>query len=92
MRKKRDFECSMVVIARGAGLSMSETADVLKFSHAITSRIYTTVNDLKKEERAKFKSSPQSPDFNSMEYLWELAGTRDHGSVANKSAVCDVII
>lgn len=53
MRKKRDFECSMVVSARGAGLSRSETADVLKFSHAITSRIYTAVNDLKKKKRVK---------------------------------------
>lgn len=50
MRKKRDFECSMVVSARGAGLSMSETADVLKFSHAIASRIYTAVNDIKKKK------------------------------------------
>lgn len=53
MRKKGDFECSMVVSARGAGLSRSETADELKFSHAITSRIYTAVNDLKKKKRVK---------------------------------------
>lgn len=57
MRKKRDFECSMVVSARGAGLSMSETADVLKFSHAIASRIYTAVNDIKKKRKRKGPSS-----------------------------------
>lgn len=42
----------MVVSARGAGLSMSETADVLKFSHAIASRIYTAVNDIKKKKES----------------------------------------
>lgn len=59
MRKKGDFECSMVVSARGAGLSRSETADELKFSHAITSRIYTAVNDLKKKKKKRVKGQVQ---------------------------------
>ena len=35
-----DFECGMVVGARWAGLSISETADLLGFSHTIISRVY----------------------------------------------------
>ncbi len=35
-----DFECSMVVGARRAGLSISETADLLGFSCATISRVY----------------------------------------------------
>ena len=35
-----DFECGMVVGARRAGLSISETADVLGFSHTTISRVY----------------------------------------------------
>ncbi len=35
-----DFECGMVVVARRAGLSVSETADLLGFSHTTISRVY----------------------------------------------------
>ncbi len=35
-----DFECVMVVGARRAGLSISETADLLGFSHTTISRVY----------------------------------------------------
>ncbi len=35
-----DCECGMVVGARQAGLSISETADLLGFSHATSSRVY----------------------------------------------------
>ncbi len=35
-----DFEHGMVVGARRAGLSISETADLLGFSHATISRVY----------------------------------------------------
>ncbi len=43
MRKKvdlSDFERGMVVGARRAGLSISETADLLRFSCTTISRIY----------------------------------------------------
>ena len=36
-----DFELGMVVGARRAGLSISETADLLGFSHTTISRVYT---------------------------------------------------
>ena len=35
-----DFERGMVVGARRAGLSISETADLLGFSHTTISRVY----------------------------------------------------
>ncbi len=35
-----DFECGMVVGARRARLSISETADLLEFSHTTISRVY----------------------------------------------------
>ncbi len=35
-----DFECGMVVGARRAGLSISETADLLGFSRTTISRVY----------------------------------------------------
>uniref|UniRef100_A0A8C4T0H8 Transposase Tc1-like domain-containing protein n=1 Tax=Erpetoichthys calabaricus TaxID=27687 RepID=A0A8C4T0H8_ERPCA len=35
-----DFERDMVVGARQAGLSVSETADLLRFSHTTISRVY----------------------------------------------------
>ena len=35
-----DFERSMVVDARRAGLSISKTADLLGFSHTTISRVY----------------------------------------------------
>ncbi len=35
-----DFERGMVVCARRAGLSISETADLLGFSHTTISRVY----------------------------------------------------
>ena len=35
-----DFECGMVVGARWAGLSISETADLLGFSRTTISRVY----------------------------------------------------
>ncbi len=35
-----DFECGMVVGARQAGLSISETVDLLGFSCATISRVY----------------------------------------------------
>ena len=35
-----DFECGMVVGARQAGLSISETADLLGFSHTTISRVF----------------------------------------------------
>ena len=34
------FECGTVLGARQAGLSISETADLLGFSHTIISRVY----------------------------------------------------
>ncbi len=36
----RDFERGMVVGARRAGLSISQTADLLGFSHTTISRVY----------------------------------------------------
>jgi len=36
----RDFERGMVVGARRAGLSISETADLLGFPHKTISRVY----------------------------------------------------
>ncbi len=35
-----DFECGVVVGARRAGLSISQTADLLGFSHTTISRVY----------------------------------------------------
>ncbi len=35
-----DFKCGMVVGARRAGLSISETADLLGFSRTTISRVY----------------------------------------------------
>ncbi len=35
-----DFECGMVVGVRRAGLSISETADLLGFLHTTISRVY----------------------------------------------------
>ncbi len=35
-----DFECGMVVGTRRAGLSISETADLLGFSRTTISRVY----------------------------------------------------
>ncbi len=35
-----DFECGMVVGARQAGLSISKTADLLRFSHTTISSVY----------------------------------------------------
>ena len=35
-----DFECAVVVGTRRAGLSISETADLLGFSHTTISRVY----------------------------------------------------
>ncbi len=35
-----DFECGMVVGARRAGLSISETADLLGFSRTTISKVY----------------------------------------------------
>jgi len=44
MGKKGDLSdfvsCCMVVGARQAGLSISETADLLRFSHSAISRVY----------------------------------------------------
>ncbi len=43
MGKKRDlndFECGMVVDVRRAGLSILKTADLLRFSRTIISRVY----------------------------------------------------
>ncbi len=56
MRKKgdlRDFERGMVVGARRAGLSISETADLLRFAHATISRVY------RESEKEKISSEPQ---------------------------------
>jgi len=39
-RDLSDFECGMVVGARRAGLSISETAALLGFAHTTISRVY----------------------------------------------------
>ncbi len=43
-----DFERGMVVGARQAGLSISETADLLGFSHATISRVYRELSEKEK--------------------------------------------
>ncbi len=51
MRKKEDlsdFERGMVVSARRAGLSISETADLLGFSHTTISRVYRELSEKEK--------------------------------------------
>ena len=45
-----DFERGMVVGARQAGLSISETADLLGFSHSTMSRVYRELSERKKKE------------------------------------------
>ncbi len=64
MRKKgdlSDFECGMVVGARRAGLIISETADLLRFSHTTISRV--TENGPKKRT---FPVSGSCVDENSL--------------------------
>ncbi len=56
MRKKgdlRDFEHVMVVGVRRAGLSISETADLLGFSHTTISRIYRECSEKEKLSRER---------------------------------------
>ncbi len=51
MRKKgdlSDFECGMVVRVRRAGLSISKTADLLRFSHTTISRVYRAWSEKEK--------------------------------------------
>lgn len=51
---KRDdlsgFESGMVFDARQAALGVSETADLLEFSHATTSRVYREWSEIGKKE------------------------------------------
>ncbi len=44
-----DFERGMVVGARRAGLSISETADLLGFSHTTISRVYRELSEKKRK-------------------------------------------
>ncbi len=63
-----DFECGMVVGARRAGLSISETADLLGFSRTIVSRVYRECS-----EKEKISSERQ---FSGWKYLVECRDQR----------------
>ena len=39
--RSSDFDCGMIVGTRQAGLSVSEPADILRFSHITVSRVFT---------------------------------------------------
>ena len=41
-----DFERCIVVGARQAGLSISETSDLLRFSHTTISRVYRELSEI----------------------------------------------
>ncbi len=58
-----DFERGMVVGARRAGLSISETADLLGFSHTTISRVY---RELSKKRKYPVNSSSLSENALSM--------------------------
>ncbi len=62
-----DFDCGMIVGARQAGLSVSETADLLGFSQTTVSRVYSKIK--------KHPASSGSADGNAL-LMREVRGER----------------